>query len=201
MINGRSLAGAALILLLGLAGLAPASAQESAASARPSQDYVTKAAIGDLFEIQSSKLALRKSRDGEAKSFASRMIKDHAASSAAMKRIIKAEELPLQPPAKLDDAHQQMIDSLSAANGSDFDKIYWDMQSKAHEEALAMHQGYAESGLEPKLKAFEEDQRDRPEAYRDVEEWASLYVAVGSNDCLRAFARHKTRGAQCRALR
>jgi putative membrane protein len=139
---------------LGAASTVPAFAQSGADSGRPSQDYVTKAAIGDLFEIQSSKLALRKSADPKVKSFASRMIKDHTASSAKLKSIIKAEELPLVAPAKLDDAHQQMIDKLFNANEMDFDKMYLDMQATAHQEALAVHQGYADSGLETKLKAF-----------------------------------------------
>ena len=142
----------AIALILFGAGATPALSQDGAA--RPSQGYVTKAAIGDLFEVQSSKLALKKSSDAKVKQFASRMVKDHTASSAKLKRIIKAEELPLARSAKLDDAHQKMLDNLAASNGSDFDKLYHEEQQKAHEEALALHQGYAENGLEPKLKDF-----------------------------------------------
>jgi putative membrane protein len=141
-------------ILLAVTGVAPAYAQDSEGGARPSQEYVTKAAIGDIFEIQSSKLALRKSREAKVKSFAARMVKDHTAGSAKLKSIIKAEELPLVPPTRLDDAHQQKIERLSAASDGDFDKIYMDMQMEGHQEALAVHQGYAENGLEPKLKAF-----------------------------------------------
>jgi putative membrane protein len=140
------------LTLLAAAGLKRAFAQDG--NQRPSQDYVTKAAIGDRFEIQSSKLALQRASDDKVKTFASRMVKDHTASSAKMKRIIKAEQLPLTVPAELDDAHRQMIDSLSAANGGAFDHMYLEMQMKAHEEALALHQGYAQSGLEPKLRDF-----------------------------------------------
>jgi putative membrane protein len=124
------------------------------ASQRPSQKYVTKAAIGDKLEVQSSKLALQRASDDKLKSFASRMVKDHTASSAKMKRIIRAEQLPIAVPAKLDDAHQQMIDSLADADRGAFDHLYLEMQIKAHEEALALHQGYAQSGLEPKLRDF-----------------------------------------------
>jgi putative membrane protein len=146
--------GLAAFLLLALTAISPALAQNDSGSGRPSQDYVAKAAIGDMFEIQSSRLALTKSSAPKVKSFASRMIKDHTAGSAKLKSIIRSEELPLVPPTKLDDAHQQMIDQLSSAQGSEFDKMYLDMQMKAHQEALALHQGYAENGLEPKLKAF-----------------------------------------------
>jgi len=140
--------------LLGAVIFTPAYSQTTDGAQRPSQDYVVKAAIGDLFEIQSSKLALQKSSDAQLKNFAARMVKDHTASSAKMKRIIKAGELPLAPPTQLDDAHQAMIDSLSGASGGEFDHLYLEMQMKAHDEALALHQGYAQSGLEPKLRAF-----------------------------------------------
>jgi putative membrane protein len=121
---------------------------------RPSQDYVTKAAMGDMFEIQSSRIALKKSHDTKVKSFASRMVKVHTAGSAKMKNIIKSGELPLVMPVKLDDAHQQMLDQLNQASAGAFDKTYLDMQKKGHNEALALHQGYAEHGNEPALKVF-----------------------------------------------
>lgn len=155
MTSRRGLLALAFILL-GFATAAPAFAQSNDGAQRPSQDYVTKAAIGDMFEVQSSKLALQKAGDAKVKRFASQMVKDHTASSRKLKSIIKAGELPLVLPAKLDDAHEQMIASLSAASGSDFDKLYHEMQMKAHEEALALHQGYAQNGAEPKLKAFAE---------------------------------------------
>jgi len=141
-------------ILLGFGTIMPAFAQSGDGEERPSQDYVSKAAIGDMFEIQSSKLALRKAGDANVKRFASQMVKDHTASSGKLKSIIKAEELPLVLPTKLDDTHQQMIDSLSAVSGGDFDRMYHEIQLKAHEEALALHQAYAQNGIEPKLKAF-----------------------------------------------
>ena len=144
--------GAVALLFIGGAAAVPTLAQEG--DAPPSQDYVAKAAVGDMFEVQSSRLALQKSGDSKVKQFAGRMIKDHTASSAMLKRIIKSGELPLVPPTKLDDAHERMLADLSSASGGEFDKLYHELQLKAHEEALALHQGYAERGLEPKLKDF-----------------------------------------------
>lgn len=127
---------------------------DDAKPARPSQEYVTKAAIGDMFEIASSKEAMEKSQDAAVKTFAARMIKDHSAGSHTLKNIIRANELPLVVPAKLDDAHQNMLEKLKSASGDEFDKLYISMQMKAHDEALALHQGYSENGVEPKLRAF-----------------------------------------------
>src|SRR5689334_24900305 len=94
MTSRRGLLALAFILL-GFATAAPAFAQSNNDAQRPSQDYVTKAAIGDMFELQSSKLALQKAGDAKVKRFASQMVKDHTASSRKLKSIIKAGELPL----------------------------------------------------------------------------------------------------------
>ncbi len=153
MFSRRSLTTIAFAIA-GFVASTAAFAQSKTAPARPSQDYVAHAAVNNMFRIQSSKLALSKSGDANVKSYASGVIKDQTAASAKLKKIIKAEELPLVPATKLDDTHQQMIDSLSSASGRDFDKMYGEMQTKAHEEALTLHQGYAENGMEPKLKAF-----------------------------------------------
>jgi putative membrane protein len=142
------------ILTIGIGFCTAGANADDAKPARPSQEYVTKAAIGDMFEIASSKEALKNSKNAQVKTFATRMIKDHSAGSRTLKNIIQANELPVAVPTKMDDDHQAMLDKLKSAQSADFDKLYTDMQMKAHDEALALHQGYAENGKEPKLKAF-----------------------------------------------
>jgi putative membrane protein len=145
----------AAVLALGLTvSISSAKAADATGPGGPSQDYVTKAAIGDLFEIASSKEALNKSHDSRIRAFAARMIKDHSAGSRTLKSIIKTQELAITLPSKLDDEHQQMLDRLKSAQSADFDKQYIALQTEAHQGALALHQGYAQSGLEPKLKVF-----------------------------------------------
>jgi putative membrane protein len=43
----------------------------------PAQDFVTKVAISDMFEIQSRQLALSNEPDSDTKPFAQRMVADH----------------------------------------------------------------------------------------------------------------------------
>ena len=56
-------------------------------------------------------------------------------------------------PAQLDQKHQAMLEKLKTA-GAGFDREYISQQQTAHQEALALMQGYAASGDNPKLKAL-----------------------------------------------
>ena len=52
-----------------------------AAGAPSAQDFVNKVAISDMFEIQSSQLALAKQADADTKPFAEKMVQDHQKTS------------------------------------------------------------------------------------------------------------------------
>jgi putative membrane protein len=111
--------------------------------------YVQKAAIGDLFEIESSKLAKAQATSPQIKSFAEMMVTDHTQSSQK----IAAAAPGMPAPTQLDPQHQEQLAQLQKATGSEFDRTYLDMQVKAHTDALQLHQDYAANGGDPKLKA------------------------------------------------
>ena len=54
--------------------------------APPAQEFVNKVAISDMFEIQSSQLALSKQADADTKPFAEKMVQDHQKTSSELKR-------------------------------------------------------------------------------------------------------------------
>jgi putative membrane protein len=114
-------------------------------------DYVTKASIGDMFEIQSSQLAASRATNPAIKDFANMMVKDHTDSSQKVKDA--AAKANIQPASALDKSHQKMLDDLKKASADKFDKMYLDDQGKAHREALSLHQKYAKSGDNADLKA------------------------------------------------
>lgn len=49
-------------------------------------------------------------------------------------------------PAEMDQRRKGMIDNLRAATGAAFDKTRIDQQVAAHQEALTLHQGFADNG-------------------------------------------------------
>ena len=60
-----------------------------AASAPSAQDFVNKVAISDMFEIQSSQLALSKQADADTKPFAEKMVQDHQKTSSELKGVVE----------------------------------------------------------------------------------------------------------------
>jgi putative membrane protein len=125
----------------------------SASMANNSVDgYVTGAAIGDMYEIESSKIAVAKSKSPKIVAFAKQMIADHTATTEKLKATLASGHIAAKPPAALDSRRQGMIDNLNTTASADFDNVYLDQQTAAHGEALTLHQGYAEDGSNPALK-------------------------------------------------
>lgn len=156
-----TLTAAACLLLLGAAGM-PAHAQSVGEKtgvnsligvAPSSQDFVTQAVISDMFENQSSKLALEKS-DEKTKAFAQKMIDDHKKTSDELKSVVQTGDMKLTLPTELDSSHQSKLDKLKSLSGEDFTKQYQDDQVTAHKNATDLYKRYAEGGDNAALKAF-----------------------------------------------
>lgn len=128
------------LLIATLFALAPI-----AAHAETPAGYVAKAGAGDLFEQTSSKLVLRSTKDAKVRSFATMMVQDHARSTAMVKAAAAKSGVKAGPP-HLTAEQQAQVAALTKATGAARDKLYWDQQKMAHQQALALHQDYATSG-------------------------------------------------------
>lgn len=119
-------------------------------AATDAQDFVAQAASGGMFEVQSSELALDRSKDAGLRGFAERMVGDHGPANEKLAAIAAQEgiEVPAEPAAK----HRQMLAELQEAQ--DFDLQYVTMQVGAHEEAVALFEDYSENGDNAALKSF-----------------------------------------------
>jgi len=117
------------------------------------QDFVTKAAISDMAEIESSKLALAKT-EGKTKTFAEKMVKDHTETSTELKGLVTGGKVKANLPGTMDAAHQAKIDKLKGLSGASFTKEYEDMQVAAHKDAVSLFERYSKSGENADLKAF-----------------------------------------------
>ena len=146
--------------------VAAASSSASDASATPvnppattpatpaAPDFVQKAAVSDMFEIESSKLALKRSSNPQVKAFARMMIKDHTESTAKLKAAIATSGQSLTPPSGLPEDKQMALNDLANADAKAFDKAYLDAQVDGHTQALSLLTNYAANGDTPALKAF-----------------------------------------------
>lgn len=116
-------------------------------------DFVTQAAISDMFEIQSSKLAAERSDDAT-KTYAKQMITDHEKTSGEMKAMVQGGKVQAALPTALDSTHQSKLDTLKGLQGKDFTKQYHSDQVKAHKDAVDLFQRYGKGGDNPDLKAW-----------------------------------------------
>ena len=124
---------------------------ESAPAPTDATTYLAKAGAGDKFEIESSRAILDKTQNADIKSFAQMMIDDHGTATAKLKSAAQAAKLTAPPPV-LEPKQQQAVDSIKSADGAAADRAYLDAQKTAHQEALALHQGYAAGGDTAQLK-------------------------------------------------
>lgn len=121
--------------------------------ARNGQEYATMAAASDMYEIESSRIAVQKSQNAEVKAFAQMLITDHEKATADLKTAAQSAQPAITVTPALNAEQTMNIEALQAAGARDFDRIYLQQQVPAHEEAFAMVQGYAQSGDVPALKA------------------------------------------------
>ena len=74
-------------------------------------DFVNKAALGGMMEVQLGQIAQKKALSQQVKDFGKTMEKDHGDANAKLKTAIQS--LSLTVPASLDQDHQKKIDDLN----------------------------------------------------------------------------------------
>ena len=127
----------------------------SGAMAAMSADaFVKTAGMGGMYEIEASKIALKRSTNSGVKKAAQSIIDDHTKAAAELKALVDAGKAPGPLPTAFDERNKGFIDNLNSATAADFDDRYLDQQTAAHNEALTAFKGYADGGDNADLKAF-----------------------------------------------
>lgn len=119
-----------------------------------SADFVKNAAMSDMFEIMSSKLAVMSGTTAKVKQFGQEMVTAHTKTTRELKAARATDKETAELPTALDAEHQALIDTLRKQTGAAFDATYKQQQIDAHTKTLALMQSYASSGDKPALKAF-----------------------------------------------
>ncbi|RCS24753.1 DUF4142 domain-containing protein [Phyllobacterium salinisoli] len=117
------------------------------------EDFVTEAASSDMFEIESSKLALERA-DVKTKAFAQQMLTDHQKTANELKDLVTSGKVKATIPTAMTSAHQGMLDDLKKLQGEEFTKEYQSDQEDVHEDAVDLFKRYGEEGENADLKAW-----------------------------------------------
>jgi putative membrane protein len=117
------------------------------------QSFATQAAVIGKAEIELGQLAAQKSQDKNVREFAQRMVKDHQAADAKLKKIAAQENLKL--PQSLDAEHDALKKKLSGLEGDAFDREYAKAMAKGHDKAVALFESASQATQLPaELKEF-----------------------------------------------
>lgn len=154
----RTLILAILLATAGSAALAQSTAEKTGVNsvmgvAPKTEDFVLEAASSDMFEIESSKLALERS-DANTRTFAQQMLADHQKTSEELKALVTAGKVKATIPTTMSSAHQGMLDDLIKLQGDDFTKQYHSDQEDVHEDAVDLFKRYGDEGDNPDMKAW-----------------------------------------------
>lgn len=118
-----------------------------------SANYVAWAADSDMYEIQSSKLALARGKGPGVKAMAKELVADHTTTTKTlMAALPKTQSRVPKPPMKLSADNEALIAQLKQAPADGFDALYMQQQLAAHQKAWSLHAGYAADGADPALK-------------------------------------------------
>jgi putative membrane protein len=116
------------------------------------KEFVVKAGMGGLAEVQMGNLALQKGSSADVKAFAQRMVTDHSKANAELAQLATTKGLAL--PTELADAHKSGYEHLNGLSGAEFDKAYMQHMVSDHETDVALFDKASTSSTDADLKAW-----------------------------------------------
>lgn len=115
--------------------------------------YVGAVADANKYLIDASKVALRKSKRDDVKTYAKRITEEYGTMQQSLLAALKNDQRTFARPAdKLSTENQSALDLLAKAPSESFDNMYLAQQAQALQSAWAINKGYAGDGTDIALK-------------------------------------------------
>jgi putative membrane protein len=131
----------------------PANPSTTGRIAQGDRDFADQATQSGLAEVQSSRLALTRSRSAQVKAFAQQMIDDHMRTNQELAGL--AAPKGIQPPTAPSAAQRAQLQQLTSADAQSFDRQYVELMGvKAHQDTIDLFQRQARDGADPDLRGF-----------------------------------------------
>ena len=116
------------------------------------KEFVSKAGMGGLAEVQMGSLALQKAASADVKAFAQRMVTDHSKANAELAQLATTKGLALA--AELGGEHKDAYDHLSSLSGAEFDKAYMKHMVEDHEKDVSEFDKASTGATDSDVKAW-----------------------------------------------
>jgi putative membrane protein len=124
----------------------------SSALAPDDKEFVSKAGMGGLAEVQMGNLALSKASSADVKAFGQRMVTDHSKANEELQQLATAKGVAL--PTELAGEEQATMTRLSSLSGAEFDKAYMKDMVEDHEKDVAEFDKASTTASDSDLKAW-----------------------------------------------
>jgi putative membrane protein len=116
------------------------------------KEFIAKAGMGGLAEVQTGNLGLQKASNPDVKAFAQRMVTDHSRANEELQLLATAKGVGL--PTELNGDPRKALDHLASLSGAAFDKAYMDHMVEDHIEDVAEFEKASQTAQDSELKAW-----------------------------------------------
>ncbi len=145
--------------------LAAVSANDAPVSEQD-KEFVKKAAMGSMLEVQLGKIAQEKAASQDVKDFGQRMVNDHSQANDKLKEI--AKEIHVSLPKELDKKHQRTIDKLSQLSGEEFDREYMNNMVKDHRKDIETFEKEVRQGQNTQVQQFASQTLEKLQEHKQI---------------------------------
>lgn len=139
------------LMLLGAVAAAAAFAADKTALSSDDNEFVQKAAIAGMSEVEQSTLAQSLSSDAKIKAFAQTMIDDHGKASEELKALAYKHGWTL--PAEMDGDAKEKVEDVRKA-GANVNAVYAKNMMEDHDAAVALFTKASNEAASPPLREF-----------------------------------------------
>jgi putative membrane protein len=116
------------------------------------KDFVSKAGMAGLAEVQMGNLALQKAQNADVKAYAQRMVTEHSASNAELAQLATVKGLAL--PTELGGEHKSGLEHLNSLSGAEFDRAFMQHMVADHRSAVSLFESATTTARDADIKAF-----------------------------------------------
>jgi putative membrane protein len=151
-------------VLLAAVSIAACSRERSVEAARDdrtpivspaAQDFLMKAAEGDLSEIEMARIALQKSSNKDVRDYANMMQSDHTRALEDLTDLMKDKNV--SQPGRVPPDVQKDIDIMNGLSGPEFDREFINRMVEDHKKTIEMFQERAAVVQDRDVKKYAED--------------------------------------------
>jgi putative membrane protein len=116
------------------------------------KEFVSKAGMGGMAEVQMGNVAAQNTANADVKAFGQKMVADHSKANEELQALATAKGLAL--PTELSGEQKKMMKHFGTLAGEAFDKAYMKDMVEDHEKDVAEFEKASQNAQDPDIKAW-----------------------------------------------